>query len=131
MTVEIWQKKAIRTVASAQLLLADGDYDGACSCAYYAMFYSARACLLHVGQPAFAMAKTHSGLRSAFNLHLIKGGKIDAELGRVFSREEKRRLIADYEGDGLSIDEAVEAIGNAQNFVAIVGKLISFPAEDG
>ena len=38
--------KAARAVASARLLLSDGDVDGACNRAYYAMFDAARAALL-------------------------------------------------------------------------------------
>jgi uncharacterized protein (UPF0332 family) len=39
-------RKAQRTIQSARLLLTDGDYDGAVSRAYYAMFYVAEALLL-------------------------------------------------------------------------------------
>ena len=38
--------KAERAVESARLLLGDGDVDGACNRAYYAMFDAIRAALL-------------------------------------------------------------------------------------
>lgn len=41
--------KASRAIASAKLLLADGDLDGACNRAYYAMFDAARAALIWSG----------------------------------------------------------------------------------
>lgn len=41
--------KARQAVKSAQVLLAEGDVDGACNRAYYAMFDAARAALLASG----------------------------------------------------------------------------------
>lgn len=41
--------KAQRASASAALLLGQGDIDGACNRAYYAMFDAARAALLGTG----------------------------------------------------------------------------------
>lgn len=38
--------KAAQAVASAKVLLATGDADGACNRAYYAMFDAARAALM-------------------------------------------------------------------------------------
>lgn len=62
--------KALRAVASARLLLDAGDVDGACNRAYYAMFDAARAALIKSGAPVPPeVAKTHSGLISAFSLH--------------------------------------------------------------
>jgi uncharacterized protein (UPF0332 family) len=40
-----WLQKAERALVSARLLLADGDSEGACNRAYYAMFESAQAAL--------------------------------------------------------------------------------------
>ena len=41
--------KAMQAAASARLLLASGDADGACNRAYYAMFDAARAAILASG----------------------------------------------------------------------------------
>jgi uncharacterized protein (UPF0332 family) len=69
--------KAIQASASAQLLLNAGDFDGACNRAYYAMFDAARAALLASGAKVEpGIAKTHSGLISAFSLHLVKTGRV-------------------------------------------------------
>ena len=66
--------KADRAIASAKLLLDTGDVDGPCNRAYYAMFDAARAALLLSGAPVDpVVAKSHSGLISAFSLHLVKG----------------------------------------------------------
>lgn len=67
--------KAIQAAASAKVLLDTGDADGACNRAYYAMYDAARAALLASGSPVEPeVSKTHSGLISAFSLHLVKAG---------------------------------------------------------
>ncbi|WP_295439099.1 HEPN domain-containing protein [uncultured Thiodictyon sp.] len=43
MSPDEYLAKARRALASARLLLADGDLDGACNRAYYAMFDAAQA----------------------------------------------------------------------------------------
>lgn len=65
--------KAVRAAKSAQVLLAEGDMDGACNRAYYAMFDAARAALLASEAPVEPeIGRTHGGLVSAFSLHLVK-----------------------------------------------------------
>lgn len=99
--------KAQRALTSAHTLLSDGDNDGACNRAYYAMFDAARAALLACKAPVPPeVAKTHSGLISAFSLHLVKPGTFPVELGRSFNKAEDLRLIADYKGDPLAADDA-------------------------
>lgn len=65
--------KAYRALASAQTLLQDGDNDGACNRARYAMFDAARAApIASVAPGPLTGPKTHSGLIAAFSLHLVK-----------------------------------------------------------
>ncbi len=49
MSPSAYLAKAERALASARLLLADDDREGACNRAYYAMFDAAHAALLHQG----------------------------------------------------------------------------------
>lgn len=112
--------KAQRCLSSAQALRELGDPDSACNRAYYAMFNAARAALFATGETELAMAKTHNGLVSAFGMHIAKSGKVAPELGRAFAQEGHRRLLSDYHGDGVSVDEADESISNAARFVAAV-----------
>lgn len=89
-------EKASRALASARLLLDAGDVDGACNRAYYAMFDAARAALIQSGAPVVPeVAKTHSGLISAFSLHLVKTGRVPTELGKALNKAAEIRLIAD------------------------------------
>ncbi len=110
--------KAVRACASARVLLELDDVDGACNRAYYAMFDAARAALLASGalvQPH--RTKTHGGLIAAFGLHLVKNGPISRELGRLLKRAEEMRLVADYTGGSVELDDARELVGQAEVFV--------------
>ncbi len=96
--------KAIQASISAKVLLDMGDGDGACNRAYYAMLDTARAALLASGAPVEQeVARTHSGLISAFSLHLVN---VSVELGKSINKVEDLRLIADYKGDQIRKDDA-------------------------
>ena len=113
--------KAIQAAASAKLLLDAGDADGACNRAYYAMFDAARAALLVSGAPVPAeIAKTHSGLISAFSLHLVKTGRVPVEFGKTLNKAEELRLIADYKGDPIENDAASWVVSEAHSFVQMM-----------
>ena len=113
--------KAQRALASAHTLLADGDNDGACNRAYYAMFDAARAALIVSNAPVPPeVAKTHSGLISAFSLHLVKTGRLPLELGRSLNKVEDLRLVADYKGDPIGTAQAQSALAQSQHFVSRV-----------
>jgi uncharacterized protein (UPF0332 family) len=110
--------KASVAVASSELLLKSGDFDGACNRAYYAMFDAARAVLLVTGAvDDLYTIKTHNGLISAFSLHLVKTGLVSIELGKAINKVEDLRLLADYKGDEVEIDKAQWALKQAQEFV--------------
>lgn len=119
--------RARRAIASAKLLLADGDINGACNRAYYAMFDAARAALAAAGAPVDANAiKTHSGLISAFSLHLVKPDRLPVESGKTLNRVAELRLIADYLEGKISADKAQSAIDYAQSFIETIERAFSF-----
>lgn len=116
--------KAARAVESAQLLLDDGDLDGACNRAYYAMFDAARAALLAAQAPVSAdISKTHGGLIAAFGLHLVKTGRVPLECGRSLNRGEEIRLVADYRGESVDSQAAAEMIERARVFIKTIAEL--------
>lgn len=120
--------KAVRALASAKLLVEAGDVDGACNRAYYAMFDAARAALLLSDAPAeMAEAKTHSGLISAFSLHLVKTKQFPIELGKALNRAAEIRLVADYTGDEVTMDKARWVTEQAILFVGEVEKRFKSP----
>lgn len=118
MNAEDLMAKARRAAVSARVLLDTGDADGACNRAYYAMFDAARAALLASGAPVEPeIARTHSGLISAFSLHLVKTGQVPVELGKALNKVEDLRLVADYKGDPIENEEAGWAVQQAETFV--------------
>jgi len=57
------------------------------------MFDAARAALLAANAPTPPeVAKTHSGLITAFSLHLVKTGRIPVEFGKALNRPKNRSL---------------------------------------
>ncbi|MDX2133549.1 MAG: HEPN domain-containing protein [Saprospiraceae bacterium] len=82
-------------------LIGEKRWNAAANRMYYACFYIVSAYL------AFRNlnATTHSGLKSAFNLELVKTGKINREDGILFNGLFNIRQQADYE-DFMNIQEA-------------------------
>ena len=118
LTAEALMSKAVRASASARALLDLGDVDGACNRAYYAMFDAAPAALLAAGAPVQPdLGKTHAGLIAAFGLQLVKNGPITKELGRLLKRAEEIRLVADYKGDSVELEDARQMVRQAAIFV--------------
>lgn len=115
--------KAERAEVSARLLLESGDIDGASNRAYYAMFSAARAALL-AQEPTAATTRTHNGLIAAFSLHLVKTGRVSIELGRILNRAEELRLIADYQGDSVELEQVIWIVECAGRFVQAMKELV-------
>ena len=110
--------KAMQAATSSKILLDNGDVDGACDRAYYAMFNAARAALIASNSPVPEdIAKTHNGLITAFSLHLVKTEMVPKELGRALNKVEDLRLIADYKGDPIEPEAAAWAVEQSQAFV--------------
>lgn len=118
MTPDEYLVKATRALASAKLLMADGDLEGACNRAYYAMFDAAHAALLRLGKQINpAEIKTHRGLIAAFGKYLVKPGLLAVELGRSLNQVERIRLLADYTGEEVDVERTGWAIEQAESFV--------------
>ena len=107
--------KAARAAASAKVLLDEGDADGACNRAYYAMFDAARAALVASGHE---VGKTHRGMLNAFSDRLVKTGRLPKETGRLLKQAETFRYVADYEGDPVELSDAREMVKQAEIFIA-------------
>jgi uncharacterized protein (UPF0332 family) len=118
LTVGALFQKASKAVQSAKLLLENNDTDVGCSRAYYAMFDAARASLQASKASVHSeVARTHTGLITAFSLHLVKSGQVSVELGRSFNRVHQVRLVAYYKGDPVEMDLATEVLRDAAIFV--------------
>jgi uncharacterized protein (UPF0332 family) len=62
-------------------------------------------------------SRTHNGLITLFSLHLVKLGLIAVELGRSLNRVQEIRLLADYTGDAIDLNQAADAVAQAECFV--------------
>lgn len=122
MKAEDLMAKAMRAVASAQVLLDMADTDGACNRAYYAMFDAARAALLHAGVD---IGKTHNGILAAFSAHLVQSGEVPREMGRLLKHAETVRYIADYQGEPVEQNDAKEIVAQAAKFVSVLREQLS------
>lgn len=118
--------KASRALTSARLLLGNGDVEGACNRAYYAMFDAAHAALIAAGVPhREATTRKHSGLIGAFGLHLVKTHRIAVELGSAFNKVERLRRLADYTGDPIPVEDAMWAVEQAASFMEAVTRALA------
>ena len=83
------------------------------------MFDAARAALLAADQPdSQAMAKTHSGLISAFESRLVKSGLVDKAYGRMLKCAEEVRIVADYKGDSIELADALALVEQAHEIAS-------------
>jgi uncharacterized protein (UPF0332 family) len=119
-------KKADKALASAKLLLAAHDSDGATNRAYYAMFDATIAALMWVGGSAeWIQPKTHTGLIARLGLQLVQAGHLSVEFGRSLNRIEDLRLTADYLAEPVPHEKAERAVKEAEAFAEAIRALLS------
>ena len=107
-------KRANRYLKSAEILLAEGDYESSVSRTYYAMFYAAQAALL-TKNVSFS---SHKGVISEFGKYFINTGVFPKEMGRELNRAFEKRQLGDYEYTFvISKDEAEEMLASGKKFV--------------
>jgi uncharacterized protein (UPF0332 family) len=118
--------KALKALASARILLAAGDTDGATNRAYYAMFDATIAALSWAGADTM-QPKTNGDLIASFGQNLVRTDKLPSELGRALNRVQELRLTADYLAEPVPLDKATWAIEEADGFVAAISALLLQP----
>ena len=113
--------RARETLEEARIL-ADANHWNACvNRLYYACFYAVLALLI---QNELITSK-HSGVRSLFNFHFVKAGKISKEIARTYSDLFERRQEGDY--DDFVAFEATDVrtwIADTELFVRAIENLI-------
>ena len=121
-TAQALMLKAARACTSARALLELGDIDGACSRAYYAMFYVLQALMLDRN---LSYSK-HSGIIGAFGKEFVKTGIFDSRFHRYVLSAFNLRNAGDYGGGqdiskkkaALTISEAVELLSEIKRHLA-------------
>ncbi len=128
MNAQSLMTKARIACESARALLERQDSDGACNRAYYAMFDAARAALMATNaEIPLNIGKTHSGVLTAFSQHLVKNGPVPRDIGRLLKQAEELRLVADYSGDSITLDDARALVEKAESFVDTLASILNAP----
>lgn len=106
--------KADRYIASAKLLVEDGDFDSAASRLYYAMFYVAQALLEGRG----LVYSSHKALISAYGQHFAKTQELDPRYHRALLSAFSQRQLGDYAvHSGLQREDIDALLIDAQDFI--------------
>ncbi|MCP4664147.1 MAG: HEPN domain-containing protein [bacterium] len=121
-------KRAHEALQDARLLADAGRWNSCVNRLYYACFYAVSALLLQRG----LLSTKHSGVRSFFNLHLVKTGEVSAELGQLYNDLFRDRQESDYT-DFVEFTEIQvrPRISATEDFVNQISALtVGEPAED-
>ncbi len=113
--------KAQKYLRSSALLLEMEDFDSSVSRAYFAMFYSAQAALIHNG----GGLPTRQSIRGAFRDRYIETGVLPQHAGRVLQEAADLQEMADYAHD-FAIDRftAERILQEAEAFVNSLERVV-------
>ena len=118
-------RKSARALKTARATLNEGDFDGAVNRSYYAMFDIARLAILRSGITEGDLPRTHNGVAELFRRQAVLTGLVGQELGAQLSRTESQRIKADYTGDAIELDDAMDTVSKAEIFVQTVQKVFA------
>lgn len=93
-------ERAKETLKEARVLLEKDHTNTSVNRLYYACFYCVSALLLTEG---YSSSK-HSGIRSLFDQHWVKNGRVSVENGRLYRRLFNQRQRGDY-GDFVTFNK--------------------------
>jgi len=114
--------RAQMSLSAAEVLLAQKMYPDVLNRLYYACFYAVSALLLSLD----VTAKTHAGLRSQFNLHIIHAGVLPKEYGDLYNDLIEAREETDYDDlIELDLDRVYQFVPRVRRFIDTVGHIIS------
>lgn len=84
--------RATETMEDARILANAGRWNACVNRLYYACFYAVSALLAGQG----LSSSKHAGVRSLFNRHYVKAGKMPKDLARTYNDLFERRQEGDY-----------------------------------
>jgi uncharacterized protein (UPF0332 family) len=113
--------KATESLGDARILAENKSWNACVNRLYYACYYIVSALLLK----SQLNTQTHSGVKTLFNLHFIKTGKLTVEDGRLNSDLMDWRQKGDY-GDMFDFDKEtfLPLIPLVSSFIQRVEKLL-------
>jgi uncharacterized protein len=120
-------EKSEQAYSDVKFLAKNKSWNACINRLYYSCYYKVSALALKSN----IVTQTHSGLKSQFNLHFVKTGKISIEMGKLYSDLIDSRQKGDY-GDMYDFDEKTvnELIAPVENFILILKNLIESEANN-
>jgi len=85
-------QRARESLEDARILANAGRWNPCVNRLYYACFYAVSALLLQEG----LSSSRHTGVRSLFNRHFVRTGKISKDAAQIFNDLFERRQEGDY-----------------------------------
>lgn len=85
-------ERAHETLEDAHILANSERWNACVNRLYYACYYAISALLMQSG----LSSSKHTGVRSLFNLHYVKTGKVSKNLARIYNDLFERRQESDY-----------------------------------
>ena len=116
---EIFEAKAIESIAGARSELANGRYNNVANRAYFAAYQAAIVALIRAGFSRTIWG--HDEVQALFSGQLINRRKtMPAELRAVLNGLSSLRVLADYEARPVSRSAATRALRDAGRFLELV-----------
>ncbi len=111
------------TLEDARILANSERWNACVNRLYYACFYAVSALLMKNG----LSSSKHSGVRSLFNFHFVKTGKVPKDLARIYNDLFERRQESDYL-DFVSFQESQVRpwISQAETLIECILELIQY-----
>ena len=95
-----------------------GQFNDACTRAYYAMFNAARALLVEMHGYTPEQLKRHATVLRQFSVHFVATGAFSADAGRVLRRASDLRIVADYDEAAVQTDRARNTVDAMEKFIS-------------
>jgi uncharacterized protein (UPF0332 family) len=115
-------ERAEETLHDAKKLSSDKAWNSALNRLYYACFYAVQAAL---HQKISLDVKTHSGIKTQFNIHFTKEKMISLELSSFYSMLMQRRGESDYAAfEKLNSEDVLPLIPQAEEFIQALKNII-------
>ncbi len=115
--VKLKLEKSEKTLTEARKAAEMQMWATAANRLYYASYYAVSALLLKQG----VGVKTHEDVIQMFGLHFVKTGKVQKDVGRMYSDLFNTRLTGDYD-DTFDLEEkdVIPKLDNAEHIIRVV-----------
>lgn len=114
-------ESAYETIEDIRILEKEKRWKACVNRLYYACYYAVSALLIQKG----LYSSKHTGIRSLFNLHFVKSGKVPKKYAKIFNDLFERRQESDYVDFVSFTQSQVQPwINQAEDFVKFITDLI-------